>query len=476
MGIKVAHEIDGSVLGDAAYGAGQAQGSERRREQDRDYQLQQQVNAIREKARKDANARFFAQLQAQMQAQDQELEFKQKQYDQLPDRQRQLGEIQNDLKKDLAEWEFSKAQQQQLAKIAQARNYITGNADGRYTPEEQKVLLRQVDEAEYGIKPVQRKQLPWPKQQDVGQIWIDQNSGATLTRDDNGNVKMLVKPDDTGSFTNRLKLKETIAKHAKDLYETHQMMENPLSWEDAVKQAESFYSDLIEPSSQQQQPVGNEETMADQILRQVMSPETYAAAKQTGLPSTDIYYIVQQLTAKTGKNNSKSGISKKDWMAKGDNFHSYREGFADSVPGSQIEEAYLNDPFIKSNNSKLADKDHNPTTPLAVWEELTDYQRDLAYKKYLKANKQPLADRIGMKVTKLISKADYENYKQKQAKHKAKLLTKDQFIEKVKNDPEFLWKYIRVRNKPETIRTDSNTIDSHRAIDSYRRPVFGGLR
>ena len=75
MGIKVKHDIDGSVLGDFAYAAGQAQGNERRREQDRNYELNKEVNAIREKARTDANARFFAQLQSSNEARRENLDF-----------------------------------------------------------------------------------------------------------------------------------------------------------------------------------------------------------------------------------------------------------------------------------------------------------------------------------------------------------------------------------------------------------------
>ena len=157
MGIKVAHRISGDILGEASYASGQAQGMERRREQDRNYDLQKEINAIREKARQDANARFFAQLQAQTQARNEEMAFREQQYEEFPERQQQLGQIENDLKKDFTDFQYSRSQQQQLNKLAQARDYVQRNPDGRYTPQEQQQLLQQIDESEYGIQPIQRK-------------------------------------------------------------------------------------------------------------------------------------------------------------------------------------------------------------------------------------------------------------------------------------------------------------------------------
>lgn len=471
MGIKVEHRTDGSAIGDTAYAAGEAQGSERRREQDRSYQLQQEVNAIREKARQDANARFFAQLQSQMQGRSDEMAFREKQYEELPQRQEQLGQIENDLQKDLSEWEFSRAQQQQLAKLTQARDYVTRNADGRYTADEQETLLRQIDEAELGIKPLQRKQTSWPKEQEAGRVWTDEATGASLTRDDKGNVKVLVKPDDSASFANQLKLKETIAKYAKDIFDTHQMSESPLSWEDALKTAQDFYSDM---SGESQPPQGNEEMMADQLLQQMMSPETYAQAKATGLSSLDIYYMAQQLAQQETK--EQGDIKKKQWMAKDDNFSDYRKRFAGPVQKSQIEDAYNNDPYVESNESALRQEGHEVTTPHSTWQELTKYQRKAAYKKYLKENKQPLSDRIGMKVARVISPGDYKNYEKKKTQHEAKLLTEEQFAQKAKDDPAFLWQYTKLSNKPAPVKIDSVETDMHRAIDSYGRPsYFGGM-
>jgi hypothetical protein len=289
-----------------------------------------------------------------------------RQYEEFPERQQQLGQIENDLKKDFIDFQYSRSQQQQLNKLAQARDYVQRNPDGRYTPEEQQQLLQQIDESEYGIQPNQRKEnSPWPKEQDVGQIWTDSNSGATLTRDDKGNVKVLVKPDDSTSFANQLKLKQTIADYAKDFYESRQMSENPISWDESIELAQQFYGELTSPNSQGQ-PENEAEVIADTILKQIMNPQTYTAAKATGLSSTDIYYMTQQLmnqneTVPANEENN-SDISKKEWMSNNDNFNQYRQRFASSIPQSQIEETYKTDPYVASTNSDLSDPNHNVTT------------------------------------------------------------------------------------------------------------------
>lgn len=481
MGIRVAHQINGDVLGEAAWASGQAQGMERRREQDRNYSLSQEVNAIREKARQDANARFFAQLQAQNETRDQEMAFRQRQYDELPERQQILGQIENNLRKDFTDFQYSRAQQQQLEKIAQARDYVTRNVDGRYSPGEQENLLRQIDEMEYGIQPLQKKpDTPWPKEQDFGQVWNDPNTGATLTRDEKGNVKVLVQPDDSTSFANQLKLREKIADYAEKLYESRQVSENPISWEDSIKLAQQFYGDLGKPAGQDQ-PVGNAETMADTILRQIMSPETYAAAKATGLPAVDIYYMAQQLMNPTEQPSAETStengdISKDEWMSNNENFNQYRQRFASGIPQSQIEEAYKNDPYVDSNNSALAQADHEVATPYATWEELTDHQREKAYEQYREQNKMPLSHRFGKGLSRLISRSDYKNYLEDEKKHESKLLTEEQFKEKCQENPEFLWQFIKAPNRPVPATIDWTQVDMHRAIDTYRQPVFGGLR
>jgi uncharacterized short protein YbdD (DUF466 family) len=480
MGIRVEHRMSGEVVGDVAYASGQAQGQERRRQQDREYNVQQEINALRERARQDANAQFFAQLQAQTQARSDEMDFRRQQYEELPQRHQQLGQIDNGLRKDLAEWEYSRAQQTQLQKIAEARDYVTRNEEGRYTPAEQENLLRQIDGMEHGITPNQRKpEMPWPKEQDSGQVWVDQRSGATLTRDDKGNVSVLVKPDDSTSFANQLKLRETIAKYAKDVYDSSQTSENPVSLEDSLRIAERFFGNLMPQPQNTGEPAGNAETMADTILRSVMSPDTYAAAKATGLPSTDIYYMAQQLMQQPQKSvQMKDDVTKSQWLTKKDNLNQYRQRFADSVPQEQIEEAYQNDPYIKENDSTLADPKHEVTTPHATWEELTKLQRQKAYEFYLQENKQPFGDRFGMAVAKVISSADYKNYQQKQKEHQDKLLTEEQFAKECAENPEFLWNFIKLANRPQPARIDQTKANQHRAIDSQRTAtsLFGDLK
>jgi hypothetical protein len=475
MPINVAHEIKGDVLGDAAYISGQGQGMERRREQDRENSLQQEVNAIRDKARQDANAHFFASLQAQKEAGNREFEFEKQKYEQIPQRQKQLGQIENDLTMDLADRQYSRSQQAELEKISTARDYVSRNADSRYTPQEQQLLLQQIDEAQNGIQPTRKMyDKPWPKQQDSGQVWVDENTGSTLTRDDKGNVRVLVKPESINSFDNHLKVREQITDYASNIYKSLEMSETPITWQDAIKQAQEFYGDLMGNKDTPQVPAGDEETMADTILQNTMSPDTYAAAKTTGLSSKDIYFITQQLSKEADKPKPSDDISKKEWIKK-ENFNDYNQKFADAVPQGQRQDAYNDDPYLKQNASALADPDYKPASQFAVWQELTDTQRDKAYQKYVSQNKMPLSDRFNMAVSRVISSGDYKNYKDKQSKHNSAILSKEQFNQKCKDDPQFLWNFVKASNKPQTPMVDPQQVEMSRAIGASTKPVFRGL-
>ena len=258
----------------------------------------------------------------------------------------------------------------------------------------------------------------------------------------------------------------------------------------------SLLRDLIRDKSlpaEQPQLQGNmTEQQADTALKEIMSPEAYQQAKATGIPATELLqsvnaYLQQNKTVnnnpaqqseKTEVNNQDENLSKEfNSMLEGGSFAEYRKRFAAGIPQKQIEEAYKNDPFVPANNSKLAEPGYKPKTKLRTWEELTDYQRERAYELYLDQNKQPLGDRFGMALTRVISKADYEDYKRKKKKHESKLLTKEQFAKKAQNDNQFLWKFVKISNQKSPFEDAINqvTADMHRALGSQRLPVFRGL-
>lgn len=244
------------------------------------------------------------------------------------------------------------------------------------------------------------------------------------------------------------------------------------------------------PAEQPQLQGDMTEQQADTALKEIMSPEAYQQAKATGIPATELLqsvnaYLQQNKTVnnnpaqqseKTEVNNQDENLSKEfNSMLEGGSFAEYRKRFAAGIPQKQIEEAYKNDPFVPANNSKLAEPGYKPKTKLRTWEELTDYQRERAYELYLDQNKQPLGDRFGMAVARVISKADYENYKRKKKEHESKLLTKEQFAKKAQNDNQFLWKFVKISNQKGPVEINRADVDVHRALDSQRLPVFRGL-
>ena len=473
MGITVGHEVSGAASGSAAFQIGQGQA--RLREQERRDRIASEMRQLRLRYRQLEQQQ--EQFEAQMELSSDEKSEDKEQYqtglehDLLVRKLRHKAEMEKlEFHRETPEWQYSRVQKRQLAKLMQAKDYITRNPDGRYTAEEQENLLRQIDEMEHGIRPLERKPQPFPKGQDAGSLWVDESTGATMTRDDNGNVKVLVQPDTLKSFDNQLKLREKMADFAKNLFETRQLSDNSLTWDEAVKAAEDFYSDLM---PQKQDSAGDMEVQADMILQQVMSPETYKAAKATGLSSVDIYYLAQQAAQRVaqGKTPETDDISKKEWLEK-DNFNDYRQRFTRDATVDQIEKQFLNDPYIDTNNSVLADPEHKVTTPYATWDELTDTQRAKAYKKYLSKNKPPLRIRAGLKVSRVISPGDYKNYKKELEKHHAKLLTEEQFAEKAKADNEFLWQFLKQSNKKKPVKINQTEADAHRAIDLYGRPSY----
>ena len=64
--------------------------------------------------------------------------------------------------------------------------------------------------------------------------------------------------------------------------------------------------------------------------------------------------------------------------------------------------------------------------------------------------------------------------REKNEKEKGKLLSKQQFVQKVKEKPEFLWKFKKVNNKPQKTLFDSESTE-HKGLDAGRLPVFRGL-
>lgn len=86
-----------------------------------------------------------------------------------------------------------------------------------------------------------------------------------------------------------------------------------------------------------------------------------------------------------------------------------------------------------------------------------------------------ISERFGKAVARVISKSDYQNYVKRQKAHEESLLSKKEFIEKCKNDPQFLWTFLKVSNEREAPRVDQQTVETSRALGASRKPVFRGL-
>jgi hypothetical protein len=87
--------------------------------------------------------------------------------------------------------EYTFHQQRQLEEITNAENWVRGQDD--WTAEQKADALGQLAAKRMGIKPSERpREAPqFPQGQSVGDYWKDPDTGAVLTRDRNGDVRVL---------------------------------------------------------------------------------------------------------------------------------------------------------------------------------------------------------------------------------------------------------------------------------------------
>ncbi len=260
--------MSGQAIGDVAFGGGKLHGKAQARQQQNQYQLQQEMLEIRRQAQADA----AMQAQMQFRAKQLELEQRQSQYEDLPQRQLELGRIENKLLDERSQLEFSHKQKQQMARINEAMDYVQRNPDGYYSPEEQQVLMRQLTESKHGIQPTQPKEpMPWPEEQGPGMIWED-GRGNLLTRDHNANVKVLQsQADQSLGPRDYFQLNKMVYDLAEQLYDQHQYDEQPLTREQAMRQAKDIlgYDQVVPQQSEQDQVEDRQAIEQQKLLREV---------------------------------------------------------------------------------------------------------------------------------------------------------------------------------------------------------------
>jgi len=191
MGFDVYHNPTAAAIGNVAFTAGTgqfAQALAARNIQNRQLDLQEANLNFR--AREAVAARQF---QAQRDQDYQKFQL---------DMQREQQRIRHE------DFEHRYTSQQRL-RIKQINEDIEALDQDETLTEEQKTVARsQLNALRYGIKkmPIPKAQSPYPPGQNVGENWVDK-SGGVMTRDRNGNAKMLVKPPDI------TKLYDTIMKN-----------------------------------------------------------------------------------------------------------------------------------------------------------------------------------------------------------------------------------------------------------------------
>ena len=138
--------------------SGQAQGMERRREQD-------EITACRgsqcDPGKASRMLMFFYQLQAQTRSR-QEMAFRQRQYEELPEQQQLLGQIENDLRKDFTISVFPRHSNSNW-KRSHRHELCDPQCHGRYSPGDRKTCCDR--SAKWSMVSTRQKShdMPWPK-------------------------------------------------------------------------------------------------------------------------------------------------------------------------------------------------------------------------------------------------------------------------------------------------------------------------
>lgn len=125
-----------------------------------------------------------------------------------------------ELNQDLTEYEYTTKQKMMIDNINNQISDVQINPD--LTQADKDYAVRELEFKKMNIKPQSKpKSSPFPKGQDINEVWTDKNTGVTYTRDQNGTPKVLVKGKDSseGSAMETISTKE-YADLYKDVYKS----------------------------------------------------------------------------------------------------------------------------------------------------------------------------------------------------------------------------------------------------------------
>lgn len=150
MGITVRHDPSGAAIGQSAYTIGQGQ----KKERDREFGLKATQVAIQGSAAASAASARSRALALQEKRNQQDVNFREKAYDDAPARELEMGLVQQQLLEKNFQWQYTEQQKRELEKvnsgIAWTRQQV---AEGAWTPEQAEVAERQLQMRYHGIIP-----------------------------------------------------------------------------------------------------------------------------------------------------------------------------------------------------------------------------------------------------------------------------------------------------------------------------------
>jgi hypothetical protein len=277
MPITIKYDPDYQLVGRVAYTAGAGQAAER--SQIRQEEIDQQA------AQRQLQREQMAQQAALAAANDrQQLTMRQMEFDNAAKQAEQKNQfdleaikVHEDASVSGQERIYTFQQNQQRQKLLQAKQDWNNNPDIDLVTKQKGNRL--LDYELNGINPQDlQKTSPWPDGQDVGQTWQDE-TGALLTRDVQGNIKLLQKSaDHGGKFTaaEMVKIHADKAKLIADLMTSGDGMK----FDDAKAKADDVYFALEHPNFDPN-PKGAGDF--------VMSPATISKIVHSAKVNTDEY-------------------------------------------------------------------------------------------------------------------------------------------------------------------------------------------
>ena len=244
----------------------------------------------------------------------------------------------------------------------------------------------------------------------------------------------------------RIKMNSEIIKATNDLIEKTKDFEGnaTITFKDGFAQISATYAALFGGGQQQAQPTVTADPET-QLRDFGMSDEDIAKALEAEGSIEAVLEIMRQEVG--GAAQPTTAVPEPTTSPAGEET---KEDFLAGTAAEPVATDKYN-PWVKSSGSVLVNPNHQPTTEFSTWEELTNAQRNDAYKLYEKSFELTGGTKFLSRLERAISSKEVREGRLATAKRKREKgkLSKKDFTEKAKKDNDFLWQFFQTTNDKE---------------------------